>query len=138
MRKKPNQTQDEYIDDFVQKAHRMMDDLNRRSTKLMGDMRRNFRELQDEMEKLSVENMKVIVHLNHELKNHTDQLTEITRINCNVDETLGNTLLAIRQNQFLQAYYPAQHGFSEMHVTGLHPSKLEDRKKQGNPSLRAS
>jgi hypothetical protein len=50
-------------------------------------------------------------------------LEENNRVTQNVDESLGNVLLAIRQNEYLQAYYPAQLGFPEMKVTGKHPAK---------------
>lgn len=39
------------------------------------------------------------------------------------EETLMNVLVAIRQQEHLQAWYPAQKGYPEMKVVGRHPSK---------------
>ena len=50
-------------------------------------------------------------------------MKEISSTNKNVEETVCNVLLAIRQNEYLQAYYPEQLGFKEMKVVGKHPSK---------------
>jgi len=51
------------------------------------------------------------------------------------EETLCNVLLAIRQNEYLQAWYPDTCGFPEQKVVGQHPvqkerlqKKIEDRK----------
>jgi hypothetical protein len=55
---------------------------------------------------------------------HLEQMKEMTRINQLVDESLGNVLLAIRQNEYLQAYYPQQHGFKAMKVSGIHPANI--------------
>lgn len=51
-------------------------------------------------------------------------LKQLAVSNDNVSDTLLNVLLAIRQNEYLQAWYPAQHGFSDMKVSGTHPAKL--------------
>lgn len=53
-----------------------------------------------------------------ELKQHEDRLREILAVNQNVDETLCNVLLAIRQNEYLQAWYPPQNGEVEQKVVG--------------------
>lgn len=45
-------------------------------------------------------------------------LDRVIRICENVDETLCNVLLAIRQNEYLQAWYPAQLGQKEQKVVG--------------------
>ena len=64
------------------------------------------------------------------LKDHTDLLAEICRKQSLMDETAGNILLAIRQNEYLQAYYPAQHGFTEGNVVGVHPCKLQKQQNK--------
>ena len=56
-----------------------------------------------------------------EMKSHNELLRKLTTINSNVEETLMNVLLAIRQNEYLQAHYPAQCGAKEMMVVGTHP-----------------
>jgi hypothetical protein len=43
-----------------------------------------------------------------------------------------NVLLAIRQNEYLQAWYPAQQGYPEMKVVGSHPYKTKAKDGQSN------
>lgn len=66
---------------------------------------------------------KVLAEMKKEQDSHKEFLDSILRSNQNLDETVCNVLLAIRQNEYLQAYYPPQHGFHEMKVTGKHPVK---------------
>lgn len=44
-----------------------------------------------------------------------------------IDEMMGLILVAIRQNEYLQAYYPEQHGFPAGKYAGLHPAKLMEK-----------
>lgn len=67
------------------------------------------------------ESQKVFSEIKRILKNHDQRITKITEINDNIDTTLANVLLAIRQNEYLQAWYPAQSGLPEMKVVGKHP-----------------
>jgi response regulator RpfG family c-di-GMP phosphodiesterase len=60
--------------------------------------------------------------LNDRLRQQKQELIEMKKIFESVEETLLNVLLAIRQNEYLQANYPAQHGFPELKVTGTHPA----------------
>lgn len=46
-----------------------------------------------------------------------------------IDEMMSLVLVAIRQNEYLQAYYPAQHGFPAGKYVGIHPAKLEGASK---------
>lgn len=66
---------------------------------------------------------KTMLEMKKCMDEHEKILSRIARTNENAEETLCNVLLAIRQNEYLQAWYPAQHGFSEMKVTGKHPAK---------------
>ncbi len=59
-------------------------------------------------------------------KNNVEQnkfLEKITKTNENVEEALCNVLLAIRQNEYLQAWYPAQNGIPEQRVVGKYVPK---------------
>ena len=49
---------------------------------------------------------------------HQEQLHQMLDVLRNVDETLCNVLFAIRQNEYLQAWYPAQGGVEEQKVVG--------------------
>jgi N-glycosylase/DNA lyase len=55
------------------------------------------------------------------LREYQDFLKKSTSTNENIEKTLLNVLLAIRQNEYLQAWYPEQLGFPSMKVSGIHP-----------------
>jgi hypothetical protein len=46
------------------------------------------------------------------------------------EDTLLNVLVAIRQNEALQAWYPPQQGYPEMKVVGSHPCSDVARRKR--------
>jgi len=69
------------------------------------------------------------------LKKTNEHLEKILKSNENAEEYIANMLTAIRQNEYLQAWYPAQKGYPEMNVTGKHPSQTE---KVKNGKKRAS
>ena len=48
-------------------------------------------------------------------------LDKMQETNQTAEETLCNVLLAIRQNEYLQAWYPEQAGYPEMKIVGRHP-----------------
>src|SRR5271154_3893139 len=50
-------------------------------------------------------------------------IKRLTQICSNAEETLTNVLVAIRQNEYLQAWHPAQSGYPEMRVVGKHPAE---------------
>lgn len=98
--------------------------------------------MKEEMDKLAEEQNKFFKqHLRHvasadrsillltkTLMSYEQELKKITRINETIEQTLQNVLVAIRQNEYLQAYYPAQCGLPAMNVIGTHPyqSKREE------------
>jgi len=55
---------------------------------------------------------------------HEQEIGKIVPITTLLEETTMNVLLAIRQNDYLQAWYPAQQGYAQMKVAGPHPAKL--------------
>lgn len=56
------------------------------------------------------------------IDSYESTLNSVKTVAENSEETLLNVLLAIRQNEYLQAWYPAQKGHSEMKVVGKHPA----------------
>lgn len=52
------------------------------------------------------------------LKRHEKILEKMLIVTDAAEETLCNVFLAIRQNEYLQTYYPAQNGLSEQKVVG--------------------
>ncbi len=61
---------------------------------------------------------KILKKIDTALKCHEAVLERILQVNQNAEETLCNVLLAIRQNEYLQAWYPAQQGQPEQKVVG--------------------
>ena len=61
------------------------------------------------------------------LEAYEKKLTTLTQLNVSIEETLGNVLLAIRQNEYLQAWYPEQQGHGEMKVIGRHPCQAKEK-----------
>lgn len=70
-----------------------------------------------------------------QLSSQTNILQKVVDINTNVEETLCNVLVAIRQNEYLQAWYPPQQGNSEQYVAGSYNDEWswkKCRKLNGN------
>ena len=61
---------------------------------------------------------------------HEDLLNNMLKKMDSMDEMMGLVLVAIRQNEYLQAYYPEQHGFPAGKYVGTHPAKLMEGKRQ--------
>lgn len=70
------------------------------------------------LKQMSDKEEKILAKIKVVLFNHQITLDECLKVMNNVDETLCNVLLAIRQNEYLQAYYPAQNGQPAQMVTG--------------------
>lgn len=68
-----------------------------------------------------------VTELVKKMKEFEEIIKKVKTTNENVDESLCNVLLAIRQNEYLQAWYPEQHGYPEMKVTGIHPAKIQGK-----------
>lgn len=68
---------------------------------------------------------KLMLEAKKDQRKQEDFLSKIAYTNENVEETLCNVLLAIRQCEFLKAWYPAQQGQKEQYVVG----KYQESKK---------
>ena len=88
--------------------------------------------LENQSDHLTRFNTKVYKLFDMKTKRLTASLDKITDINQVIEETLTNVLLAIRQNEYLQAWYPEQHGYPEMKVVGTHPSNIERTQENAN------
>ncbi len=81
----------------------------------------------------SFKNLRASINKNAQVANyvhgtvlkHEKFLKELNKSNQNLEEALANVLLAIKQNEYLQAWYPAQHGYPDLKVTGKHPAKVK-------------
>jgi hypothetical protein len=94
-------------------VHTSQRDLMRKAREILLDMTRKEKRLLTKVESV--------------LRNHERLLEKMLEVNRSVDETLCNVLLAIRQNEYLQAWYPAQQGQPEQKVVG----KYVIAKKEG-------
>lgn len=90
----------------------------------MSNLRRNMGHIQSQTTQCMKSCSHQIEQINELLKTYAAVFSESARVSENVNETLGAVLLAIRQNEYLQAYYPEQHGFKAGKYTGQHPAKL--------------
>jgi hypothetical protein len=77
------------------------------------------------LQEASDKNSKQILELKKMLSDYENRLIKITEINIAAEETLTNVLLAIRQCEFLQAWYPPQSGYPAMKITGRHPTQAK-------------
>lgn len=94
-------------------------------------LKKTIKTLQVKINFLSAQMNQVIQEQKSVNKQVTKQLSEQNKIlnqlnnsNTNVEETLLNVLLAIRQNECYKAWYPQQMGYPDIKVTGPHPIKL--------------
>lgn len=71
-----------------------------------------------------------IISLSLSLKKHEKTIKEIKEVHLTIEETLRNVLVAIRQNEYLQAYYPEQAGYPAMNVVGQHPIQAKRRRRK--------
>lgn len=62
-----------------------------------------------------------------QMKSYSDKVDGIKKVIEDAEDTLCNVLLAIRQNEYLQAWYPEQHGQPEQKVVGTHPNHAKKR-----------
>ena len=77
------------------------------------------------LEKVLEDITKTLTKINNMIKQTKVEHENTKKAVVEVDDNLRNVLLAIRQNEYLQAWYPEQAGFPEMKVVGKHPSKLK-------------
>jgi len=71
------------------------------------------------------ENVKIIKKIESTINKFDNKMQDNTETIVEAEETLRNVLVAIRQNEYLQAWYPAQRGYPEMKVIGKHPGKYD-------------
>lgn len=93
-------------------------------------MENRFSKLESSLESSSKKNTQILTEIVKKFSSHSDFLEEVLESMKTIDETLCNVLLAIRQNEYLQAYYPAQSGFQELKVSGIHPANVKNKRKK--------
>lgn len=109
---------EEILNDIADKIYEQNKKLLRETKNFFNS---SLRELKDSIKK----NHEVANYIHGSLLKNQKHLKTLTESNANVEETLANVLLAIKQNEYLQAWYPAQHGYPDLKVTGKHPAKVQ-------------
>jgi uncharacterized protein YgbK (DUF1537 family) len=91
------------------------------------ELKKEVRAIRTEALRIIRKNNSTVVDIYRKVNQFEAILAQLGKSNETVEETLCNVLLAIKQNQYLQAWYPAQKGYPEMMVVGPHPSKLDSK-----------
>lgn len=106
--------QEEILNDFTKDARKIFNDLN-------VFLKKSISYMEEKLEK----NSTTILEMKKILTSYEERMVKITEINIAAEETLTNVLLAIRQNEYLQAWYPAQAGYPDLKITGRHPNQAK-------------
>lgn len=86
--------------------------------------------VEKKLDKFIEESRATFLDIRKSMKKHRESSQNLIDITSNCSETLLNVLVAIRQNEYLQAYYPEQKGYPEQKVAGVHPFVAERDNKQ--------
>ncbi len=107
-----------------------LNEMRKSVEKTLGGVRREFEIMKTQFKKFIDQSSEWAKANRSCIAQHKEFLEEITEANQSAEEILGNVLLAIRQNEYLQAWHPPQGGFPEMKVTGIHPLNLQINEKK--------
>lgn len=88
---------------------------------MMNILTEELHEHREILRQSSAINAKFSLRANQTLEECLDTLKDICKLNEEIEATMCNIMLAIKQNSFLQAWYPEQQGIKEGHFAGPHP-----------------
>jgi len=114
------------------KADVLIQELKESVDSRIAEMNRNVSAFMDKSRKILSRVEETVVDNHLLIKEYHMFLDQLSHSNHNLEETLLNVLLAIRQNEYLQAWYPAQNGCKEMKVTGQHPAKTKENHEENS------
>jgi|SRR5579863_7669797 len=107
--------------------------MKERTSKILSDIRGSFESMKSQNNRFLKEAREMLKDMNQKMSGYSDLINSVKSTNENVEDTILNVLAAIRQNEYLQAWYPEQSGMPEMKVIGSHPlsskSKLIRKQK---------
>jgi hypothetical protein len=83
--------------------------------------------IENEMSEMKQQNIQLLRFIEEKFDSQKEVLANTSKIAQTTEETLLNVLLAIRQNEYLQAWYPPTDSYTAMKVTGIHPSKIKSQ-----------
>lgn len=115
----------EHVEKFKKTIEKAGDKIYEDNKKLLRESKNFFASALFKLKHNIKKNADVANYIHGSLLKYEKTLKAIKETNENVDETLCNVLLAIRQNEYLQSWHPAQHGYPEIKVTGKHPAKVK-------------
>lgn len=107
--------------DILQDSYDFLHESKEEIQKISSTNRQTQKLLIEKFEKQERKVFALIDTLTKKVNHYTAEAKKLRQINEDIEETLTNVLLAIRQNEYLQAWYPSQGGYPEMKVTGNHP-----------------
>ena len=109
----------------AEKFNKIADKMHEDNKVMLREFKKFFKETLTTLKGSIKKNASVANYIHGSLLKYEKSLKALKDTNENVEETLGNVLLAIRQNEYLKAWHPAQHEYPEMKVTGKHPAKVK-------------
>ena len=121
---KVEKTPEEKIAELLQKNY----DLHEKFYEMLKKTYSLHQKIESEISTVKKESVSLLHLVNKKFNEQNEVISKCASVSETTEETLLNVLLAIRQNEYLQAWYPAQHGYPEMKVAGTHPAKLKKQK----------
>lgn len=112
-----------------EKYHQLIErsvDLHDRSLQAFKKVNVLHDKIEMEMRLIKQENTALVTLLNRKFSEQKQVLSKTLKVAEATEDTLLNVLLAIRQKEYLHAWYPEQGEVPEMNVVGRHPSKLKE------------
>jgi hypothetical protein len=120
--KKIEKTPEEKIAELLKKNS----DLHEKFYEMLKKTYSLHEKIQNEIKDVKKETESLLAMVTKKFKEHSEIISKSVLVSETTEETLLNVLTAIRQNEYLQAWYPAQQGYPEMKVVGAHPSKQKN------------
>lgn len=106
---------------LINENRKLEDNLNKITTKI--DRYLSYAQKQiSESNAIVEKNNKILKEHEKKFEIYNKKLDQVEALFETTEITLSNVLLAIKQNEYLQAWYPEQNGYKEMKVVGKHPN----------------
>lgn len=116
MQKKKKDPVPDPVKEFIEQIEKKNAEMNRNLSAFMQKVKESIKKIDD-----------TIFSWDKRIIDHNKFLENLFDSNSNLEELVLNVLLAIRQNEYLQAWYPKQSGYPEMKICGTHPLKTKEK-----------
>ena len=110
----------------LERANDMLDFLKDMRANLLKDHERMINQQRRFQEQVEKRLQDLSDTASFQQQRYQSELKKISDLCQTMDETLCNVLLAVRQNEYLQAWYPAQNGQEEQRVIGKYVEVKEE------------